>query len=112
MSEASLSLAAILFNYMNGVPTKEINAIVDKYQYGSFNGSIDLYEYDNCRDDIPQVKYVQVQRDIAPETRQQFKSDIAKKFGIKDENNEDEWRSVFGIWSDQVIWQEIQNKNL
>lgn len=38
-----------------------VQAIVGKYQRGSFNGMIDSYEYDNKRSDIPQVMFVQIQ---------------------------------------------------
>lgn len=39
---------------------REVHSVVDKYEYGHFDGMIDLYECDNVRDDIPQVKYVMV----------------------------------------------------
>ena len=37
---------------------KEVEKIISKYKYGSFNGMEDIYEYTNRRDDIPQVKFV------------------------------------------------------
>lgn len=45
-----------------GPTTEEVNQLVRKYQYGSFNGMIDLYEYDNKIEGIPQAKYVLCQR--------------------------------------------------
>lgn len=41
---------------------EKIHAIVDKYQYGHFDGMTDYYESSNQRDDIPQSKYVFVYR--------------------------------------------------
>lgn len=38
--------------------TSEVRKLLDKYEYGSFDGMTDMYNYDNKRDDIPQVKYV------------------------------------------------------
>jgi hypothetical protein len=41
-----------------GPTTKEVDAIIQKYQYGHFNGMEDIYEYSTSNDKIPQVKYV------------------------------------------------------
>lgn len=45
-----------------GPTIDKINAIVDKYQYGHFDGMTDSYEYSNCKS-FPQTKFVQTQRD-------------------------------------------------
>jgi len=55
---------SIHIGWQNGVTEKEVEKIVNKYQYGHFDGSIDLYEYSNSRDDIPQTKYVSASRTI------------------------------------------------
>lgn len=86
---------SVHIQYENGVPSKEVDKVVAKYQYGNFNGMEDIYEYSNSRDDIPQAKYVQVQRDITSSVRERVKENIAKKFGIKEINNEQEWYDVF-----------------
>lgn len=50
----------------NGATVEAVKNIVDKYQYGSFNGMEDIYEHDNKHPELEaQVKYVQVQRDIS-----------------------------------------------
>ena len=49
-----------------GPTTKEVEAIANKYQEGSFNGMIDLYEYSGDRSFTNahgSAKYVQTQRD-------------------------------------------------
>lgn len=38
---------------------EKIRALLQKYQYGNFNGMTDCYEYSNSRKDVPQVKFVQ-----------------------------------------------------
>lgn len=97
-------------SYANAMPRAEVEAVVSKYEYGHFDAMTDCYEFSNRREDIPQVKYVMVQREITPEVREAVKAEVAAKFGIKDASDEQEWRKVFGSWSDQAIWREIQNR--
>jgi len=69
---------AVRIRWEDGATVEQIDSIVKKYQYGSFNGMEDLYEIDNNNDDIPQVKYVQTSRDFS-ETR---KRETAAELGI------------------------------
>lgn len=101
---------AVDIYYTDAMPSKEVDAVVHKYQEGHFDGMTDMYEYDNMCKDMPQAKYVHVNREITPEIRAAVKAEIATKFGIKDANDEQEWRKVFGSWSDQAIWREIQER--
>ena len=50
-----------------GPVDSEIENLVNKYQYGHFDGMTDMYEYSNARNDIPQAKYVFAQRDYRSE---------------------------------------------
>lgn len=54
-------------SWTDGPTRDEVEAIVNKYQYGHFNGMEDLYEYSNRREDLPQAKYVQTHRTMSPE---------------------------------------------
>lgn len=56
---------SVSIEYIDGPTQKQIQEIVDKYEYGHFDGMYDIYEYSNNRNDIPQVKYVQIQREIS-----------------------------------------------
>lgn len=98
---------SVRINYTDGVPSKQVDKLVAKFQYGHFDGMNDIYEFSNTREDIPQAKFVQVQRDISPEVRQSIKTKIANDFGIKNENDEQQWYEKFSCWSDQVIWREL-----
>jgi hypothetical protein len=49
--------------YVDGPKSREVEAVIKKYQYGEFNGYTDGYEYSNSRDDIPQVKFVCANRE-------------------------------------------------
>jgi glyceraldehyde-3-phosphate dehydrogenase/erythrose-4-phosphate dehydrogenase len=53
---------SVRIDWTDGVTTDQVNAIVRKYQYGSFDGMTDSYNYTNSRNDIPQAKYVQTHR--------------------------------------------------
>lgn len=96
-------------DYDNGVPSEQVTKVVGKYEYGHFDGMTDCYEYSNGREDIPQAKYVQVQRNVTDDVRDRLKQDTAKKFGIADASDEQEWQRVFHSWSDQVIWREASS---
>lgn len=56
---------SVSISWDNGPTTKAVNDIVNKYQYGHFNGMEDIYEYSNKIEDIPQVKFVQTSRHIS-----------------------------------------------
>lgn len=71
---------AVRISWTDGPMTKEVDAIVGKYQYGHFDGMQDLYENSNRRNDIPQTKYVQTSRSKSEEVRQQ----IARELNIEE----------------------------
>lgn len=51
--------------WVDGPNEEEVNDIIKKYQYGSFNGMEDMYEYTNSRSDLPQSKYVSGSRSLS-----------------------------------------------
>lgn len=53
----------VCISWINGPTEEEVEKIVNKYEYGSFNGMTDSYEYDNVKKDIPQVFYVFCERE-------------------------------------------------
>jgi glyceraldehyde-3-phosphate dehydrogenase/erythrose-4-phosphate dehydrogenase len=53
---------AVYISWTNGPSQEEVNALVDKYQYGHFDGVTDCYEFSNKRTDIPQTKFVSTTR--------------------------------------------------
>jgi hypothetical protein len=40
-----------------------VRAVVNKYQYGRFDGRTDSYEHNNKRTDLPQVMFVTIEKD-------------------------------------------------
>ena len=53
--------------WSDGPTTSQVDSIVNKYKYGSFDAMQDLYEITNIRKDIPQVKYVLAHRKLSKE---------------------------------------------
>ena len=101
---------SVRINYLNGVPTKEVEKITDKYQDGHFDGMIDLYEYAPNPENLPRAKYVFVNREISPEIKQEVKEHIANMYGLENINDEKEWHEKFGMWSDMKVWSYLQDK--
>jgi len=97
--------------YTNGVPEDEIRKLVNKYQSGYFDGMVDMYNYYGNRD-YPTAKYVMVNRKITDDIREKTKIDIAKRYGIKDKNNEQEWFGKFNAWSNTVVYRELVDKTI
>lgn len=50
---------------------KELEAFVNQFKYGHFDGMTDMYAYSNRREDIPQVKYVTVNAHYSHEMKQE-----------------------------------------
>jgi len=74
---------AVRISYWNGPTTKEVQAITDKYQYGTFNGMEDIYELKDEKVDLPQSKYVQVSREYGYEATRYVVDKVNEQFGLK-----------------------------
>ena len=64
--------------YVDGPAVKDVEAITDKYEYGSFNGMEDIYEITNNRDHIPQTKYLVVERSMSDASRSMIESYVER----------------------------------
>jgi hypothetical protein len=58
----------------------KIRGILDKYEYGSFDGMTDCYNIDNARDDIPQVKFVSMNNHMSDELRAKIYAFVRQYF--------------------------------
>lgn len=59
---------SVRISWVNGPTTAQVDEIVQKYQYGKFDGMADSYEYTNTRKDLcAQVKYLFTEREISEE---------------------------------------------
>ena len=73
---------AVDVRYFDAVLVEGVRNIVDKYQYGTFNGMEDIYEYTNRRDDIPQVMYAMVHRRMSQEVKKAIATKLFEKFQV------------------------------
>lgn len=80
---------AVRISWTDGVTAGEVENIVNKYQYGHFDGMNDIYENTNSRDDIPQVKYVTASRTISDEALTKIKNAICE---LMDFSSADQYR--------------------
>lgn len=72
-----------LRNELSDPDSNVIQELIDKYQYGSFNGMEDIYEITNDRSDLPQVKYVFAQCSYSKELLTFFMNEHNKKWEHK-----------------------------
>ena len=98
--------------WTDGPSENEVEKVVNKYQYGSFDGMKDMYEYTNDRKDIAQVKYVLCERTLSND----FMIDLLKKHGIEtkaEDLNESSQRlmDTYGAWTlKQLAWRFSQRE--
>lgn len=85
-STSASMMTAVDIYWTNGPSHREVNLVVEKYQYGSFNSMQDMYEYTNRNDDIPQVKYVSCHRKISDDVRAKIIEEL-KNCGITKEDD-------------------------
>jgi len=99
-SESFAGGNSVHVNWEDGPLTDTVNLIIDKYQYGTFNGMIDMYEYTNKHEDIPQVKYVMGQRSMSSERRIQMAEKLKQEFNVTDDTSS---MKMFHIWYNQAL---------
>lgn len=72
-------------SWVDGPTTKEVSKIINKYQYGHFNGMEDIYENTNNRNDIPQVKYVFADREISEPVNESVFQMLQQSYNLFDQ---------------------------
>lgn len=71
---------SVHISWKDGPTTKQVDSIVNKYQYGHFNGMDDIYEYSNNIEGLPQTKYVSTSREINPELKNRLLPEFEKLY--------------------------------
>lgn len=74
--------SSVDIDWIDGVPTKEIESFANQFQYGHFDGMTDCYEYSNSRE-FPQAKFVMCHRSISKEKQETIREQLAKKMDIE-----------------------------
>lgn len=98
---------SVSVKWIDGPIYDDVKAIVEDYQEGHFDGMTDMYDDSNRRADIPQVKYVLVSREISEAAITNMVDTIAKKFGIVNKDDDQEWYDKFHFRKYQVIYREL-----
>lgn len=71
---------SVHISWKDGPTTKQVDSIVNKYQYGHFNGMEDIYEYSNNIEGLPQTKYVSTSREINPALKNRLLPEFEKLY--------------------------------
>lgn len=98
-------------DYTNGIPAKEIEKIVNKYESGTFDGMTDCYNYDYNKTGVTS-KYIFVNRHISDDVWEKTKEKLASMYGIKEIDDENIWQDKLGIWSSVAVHRELVNKEV
>lgn len=97
-------------NWTNGPTSSEVNAIIDKYQYGDFDGMQDLYELRRNRPETNgSAKYIFGNRHIDPAGYTAMVKDLCRLSGV--EYNPEEW--IINVGQDtatHIINQVMENR--
>lgn len=121
-SESFAGGNAVRVEWTEGEQTQEIDAIVGKYQYGSFDGMTDSYNYTNRIEEIPQVKWVTTDRKIRPQTVAKSIDKINENFGLNINYEikkysfgdgdfiviEDDWLDNHNSYSNQFVYRQMR----
>ena len=102
---------AVDVSWTDGPCGQSVDAIINKYQYGHFDGMQDLYEYSNHRDDLPQVKYVMSQRSISADTEATIKNKIATDYAIDMNDNKAVWDKL-NCWPQDAVYRAFRTLDL
>lgn len=71
---------SVHISWKDGPTTKQVDSIVNRYQYGHFNGMEDIYEYSNNIEGLPQAKYVSTHREINPDLKNRLLPEFEKLY--------------------------------
>lgn len=100
---------SITVEYCNGVPASEVENVINKYEYGHFDGMTDMYEYSN-RQDFPQTKYLFVNREVSDENKEKVRQEIMKDYGIDDWNDQEIFNR-FNTWPQNLLSRNMKDRS-
>lgn len=82
-SVTTKSYNTCMVSWLDGPTSTQVSEVVNKYEYGHFNGMTDSYEMSNSIEGLDQCKFVMVQRDLSVEARLATISMIETKWDIE-----------------------------
>jgi hypothetical protein len=104
---------SITISYNDGIPEKDVETIVLKYEEGNFNGMEDIYEYNN--NVFPKLfggaKYIFIERTISEENRKKIIDELSESYGI-DFNDEQAVYNKFKDYSyrNRKIYEKLRER--
>ena len=102
-------------SWFNGPTTDSVTNVINKYQYGHFDGMEDLYHNSNSRGDIPQSKYVFANRTITEDVYQSAFEFVRNYWDTASHAETiDDWKmhNGAGYTVRQEIWRKLSNVDL
>ncbi len=109
---------AVRISWTDSITQEQVNNVVRKYQYGSFDGMTDSYSNDNQRSDIAQAKYVQTQRSYSDAARQSCFEELKSKWTVLENITDIDLSShelfqMTGCWTaSNFIYRELVKRDL
>ena len=100
---------SVSVGWVDGPTMDGVRGIVDKYQYGHFDGMDDLYKNTNVIEGMPQVKYVSPSRDMSDTVRAALTQEIGRKYGVDMSDD----RAVFEklhMWPSTAVYREFSDR--
>lgn len=89
--------SSVNVSWTDGPTQRDVEAVINKYQRGHFDGMYDMYEMSNSRKDIPQVKFVFANRTYSSEVFNKTAHRLGAEFGISVHNDSDmTWMDATG----------------
>jgi hypothetical protein len=79
---------SVRVKWTDGPITDDIDRIIRKYQYGTFDWLTDCYNADSIINEIPQVKYVTHYREMSDDVREKIRRTQGLYYGFKIEDEE------------------------
>jgi len=89
---------SVHIRWIDGPRSKDVDAIVMKFQYGHFDGMQDLYENTNVIEGLPQAKYVFTNPEISEERIAKARAKFVERWGI-DPDDHAAVREKFGDYA-------------
>ena len=80
--------------WTDGPTWGEVESLVNKYEYGSFDGMQDMYVMNNKRQDIPQTQYVFTSRQISEATEAMVEAYVNNKYSADSRFKEEKARQL------------------
>jgi hypothetical protein len=108
-SESYSGGSSIRVRWEDGPTIDSIDKIINKYQYGSFDGMTDMYNHDNVNNDISQVKYVFANRDLSDKTMEDLRKEIENKYDIDFEDTYGVFE-IFRCWPNELLYRESRDR--